>query len=109
MPKNPPMQHASAGEIKLLIEAGGDQTDWPRVRAMQQALVEQLADEEDGPLPPGWEDSIVLSTPEPKQDVHIRLDPAVLRWFKAQGPGYQTRINTVLRAFVEARTRKAGG
>jgi hypothetical protein len=27
----------------------------------------------------------------------------VLRWFKAQGPGYQTRINAVLRAFVETK------
>lgn len=26
--------------------------------------------------------------PEPKKDVHIRLDPALLRWFKAHGPGY---------------------
>jgi uncharacterized protein (DUF4415 family) len=44
-----------------------------------------------------------LAHPNRKQDVHIRLDPAVLRWFKAHGPGYQTRINAVLRAFVQAR------
>jgi uncharacterized protein (DUF4415 family) len=43
--------------------------------------------------------------PEPKQGVHIRLDRVVLRWFRAQGPGYQTRINAVLRAFVAARER----
>jgi hypothetical protein len=30
---------------------------------------------------------------------------AVLDWFKAQGAGYQTRINAVLRAFVHARQR----
>jgi uncharacterized protein (DUF4415 family) len=38
--------------------------------------------------------------------VHIRLDPIVLRWFKAHGPGYQTRINAVLRAFVEVRQKE---
>lgn len=72
---------------------------------MPQEEVECLADEEDGPLPEGWEKTIVLGIPEPKQDVHIRLDPMVLRWFKEQGPGYQTRINAVLRAFVEARVK----
>jgi uncharacterized protein (DUF4415 family) len=83
------------------------ETDWAKADAMPQEEVERLADEEDGPLTPGWEDSIVLGIPEPKQDVHIRLDPAVLRWFKAAGPGYQTRINAVLRAFVQASQRKA--
>jgi uncharacterized protein (DUF4415 family) len=62
-----------------------------------------MADEDDGPLLEGWEQTIVLGVPEPKQDVHIRLDPAVLRWFKSHGPGYQTRINEVLRAFVQAK------
>ena len=43
--------------------------------------------------------------PEPATPVHVRLDSQVLRWFKAKGPGYQTRINAVLRAFVKARQR----
>jgi len=38
----------------------------------------------------------------PKADVSLRVDQDVLEWFKAQGPGYQTRINTVLRAFRDA-------
>jgi uncharacterized protein (DUF4415 family) len=29
----------------------------------------------------------------------------VLAWFRAQGPGYQTRMNAVLRAYVEAQKR----
>jgi uncharacterized protein (DUF4415 family) len=41
-----------------------------------------------------------------KLPVGIRLDDDVLAWFKASGPGYQTRINTVLRRHVEAQ-RKA--
>jgi uncharacterized protein (DUF4415 family) len=32
----------------------------------------------------------------------LRIDAEVLEWFKAQGPGYQTRINAVLRAYREA-------
>ena len=34
--------------------------------------------------------------------VSLRVDQDVLAWFKAQGPGYQTRINSVLRAFRDA-------
>jgi uncharacterized protein (DUF4415 family) len=30
---------------------------------------------------------------EPRQSIHIRIDPDVLRWFKDRGPGYQTRVN----------------
>jgi uncharacterized protein (DUF4415 family) len=38
----------------------------------------------------------------PKASISLRLDQDVLEWFKRQGPGYQTRINAVLRAFRDA-------
>lgn len=38
----------------------------------------------------------------PKESISLRVDQDVLEWFKAQGPGYQTRINIVLRAFRDA-------
>ncbi len=38
----------------------------------------------------------------PKASISLRVDNDVLEWFKAQGPGYQSRINTVLRAFRDA-------
>ena len=37
-----------------------------------------------------------------KTSISLRVDADVLEWFKRQGPGYQTRINTVLRAFRDA-------
>jgi uncharacterized protein (DUF4415 family) len=37
-----------------------------------------------------------------KAAISLRLDADVLDWFKAQGAGYQTRINAVLRAYMEA-------
>ena len=37
-----------------------------------------------------------------KTSISLRVDQDVLEWFKAQGMGYQTRINTVLRAFRDA-------
>ncbi|HLF12652.1 MAG TPA: BrnA antitoxin family protein [Gammaproteobacteria bacterium] len=37
-----------------------------------------------------------------KASISLRIDADVLDWFKAQGVGYQTRINAVLRAYREA-------
>ena len=37
-----------------------------------------------------------------KTSISLRVDADVLAWFKARGPGYQTRMNEVLRAFMEA-------
>jgi uncharacterized protein (DUF4415 family) len=43
-----------------------------------------------------------LHPPPPKQQITIRVDADVLKWFRAQGEGYQTRINALLRAYMEA-------
>ena len=37
-----------------------------------------------------------------KAAISLRLDPEVLAWFRTQGPGYQTRMNAVLKAYMEA-------
>ena len=79
------------------------QTDWAKVDATTRDEIERQADADDGPLPEGWEAAVVLGIPGPKRGVYLRLDPDVLDWFKETGKGYQTRINKVLRAFVESR------
>jgi uncharacterized protein (DUF4415 family) len=43
-----------------------------------------------------------LPQPARKSAISLRLDPDVLDWFKTRGPGYQTRMNIVLRAYMEA-------
>jgi uncharacterized protein (DUF4415 family) len=45
---------------------------------------------------------------ELSRTITIRLDPAVYEWFRLPGPGYQTRINAVLRYYVRAQKAKAG-
>lgn len=37
-----------------------------------------------------------------KASISLRVDADVLEWFRSQGPGYQTKINAVLRAFKDA-------
>ena len=41
--------------------------------------------------------------PAPKKMLSLRIDSDLLAWFRAQGKGYQTEINTVLRAYVESK------
>lgn len=47
-----------------------------------------------------------LPEPERKKLISLRLDADVVAFFRAQGKGYQTRINSVLRAYMEAMTVK---
>jgi uncharacterized protein (DUF4415 family) len=49
--------------------------------------------------------SAELRMPQAKPSITIRLDPDILEWFKGQGKGYQTRINAVLRKYVEAQKK----
>jgi uncharacterized protein (DUF4415 family) len=46
-----------------------------------------------------------LKVVPPKTSVSLRIDADILEWFKAQGSGYQTRINVVLRAYRDAAGR----
>ena len=56
-------------------------------------------------LPADFWDSATLVVPEAKEPISLRVDRDVLTWFRSQGPGYQTRMNAVLRSFMEARRR----
>lgn len=48
-----------------------------------------------------------LTLPEPKDRLTIRVDHDVVRWLKKQGKGYQTRINAILRSYMEAQADDA--
>jgi uncharacterized protein (DUF4415 family) len=43
----------------------------------------------------------LVSWPPKKESITIRVDSDVLSWFKRQGTGYQTRINQVLRRYMD--------
>jgi uncharacterized protein (DUF4415 family) len=78
-------------------------TDWKRLDALQDEDI----DLSDAPeiTPEMFAKAVVrrgLKPPPGKQQITIRLDDDVLEWFRAQGKGYQTRINALLRAYMEA-------
>ena len=81
-----------------------DLTDWARLDAMTEEEIERnAADDPDNPpwTEEDWANARVV-WPQGKAPVTLRLDKDIIAWFKARGRGYQTRINAVLRAFVEA-------
>ncbi len=78
-------------------------TDWARVRAMREPDIALTAEH-----PEAATRHIVrgivrrgLEPVTPKAAISLRIDADVLAWFKAQGPGYQTRINAILRAYKD--------
>jgi len=72
-------------------------TDLKRLKAMSDKDI-NLDDIPE--LGDGFFKNAKLSSP-PKQAVTMRLDSDVLDWFKQQGKGYQTRINQLLRKYME--------
>jgi hypothetical protein len=65
-----------------------------------------VADDPDAPpLDLDWTQAR-LSLPPGKEAVTLRLDRDVLSWLRAQGKGYQTRINQVLRVWYNAARHK---
>ena len=42
-----------------------------------------------------------------KEQLTLRIDSDVVKWYRKQGPGYQTRINSLLRAYMEEHVRKS--
>ncbi len=53
-----------------------------------------------------WKSARVVM-PSGKTSVHLRLDRDVVEWFRSRGRGHLTRMNAVLRAYVEAEKRSA--
>ena len=74
-------------------------TDWPRLRREHAAGQEPAKETAEGDF--DWAKAAVIMPPA-KAAISLRLDTDVLAFFKAQGRGYQTRINAVLRSYMEA-------
>ena len=47
-----------------------------------------------------------IHLPRKKQLITLRLDPEVLEYFKSSGKGYQTKINAILKSYVEHHPRQ---
>lgn len=85
------------------------QTDWDRV----DKLRDEDIDFSDSPevTPEMFSKAVLRKGLKPvskKTQVTLRIDDDVLTWFKKQGKGYQTRINSLLKAYKEAHQKESG-
>ncbi|WP_438346815.1 BrnA antitoxin family protein [Methylorubrum populi] len=87
-------------------------TDWEALRAMPEAEIERMAAEDpDNPATDNshWAQATIY-VPNGKTSIHASFDRDVVAFFKEGGRGYQTRMNAVLRRYMEAQQgKKANG
>jgi uncharacterized protein (DUF4415 family) len=79
------------------IRAMKGQTDWD---ALSKNGDFEGPDEEDFEV--DWSRAVMVEN-FLKTPISLRVDPDVLEFFKSQGPGYQTRMNAVLRSYMNAK------
>jgi uncharacterized protein (DUF4415 family) len=86
----------------------GSRTDWARIRRQTDDEVDAAAAADPAwqDVPANWAEAAAAVMPQRKRALSIRLDEDVIDWFKERGPGYQTRINAVLRAFIEQQAKR---
>jgi uncharacterized protein (DUF4415 family) len=81
----------------------GTGTDWGKVRRRNAAAIHKgiSADTDLHVTDAEFWKSAKVVMPAPKEIVTMRLDADLLRWFR-QRRGYQTRINAILRAYMQS-------
>jgi uncharacterized protein (DUF4415 family) len=93
----------SAADLARLRARGEGRTDLARLRAKSAAELDHdiATDPDFRDVPKDWVATAQAVMPTPKRLLSLRIDDDIVEWFKQQGPGYQTRINAALRAFVQ--------
>jgi uncharacterized protein (DUF4415 family) len=96
-----------------MVDEGPKRLSIAEKRALNAPLVLDVADQADEPLTEGvspdhWTNA-VLPEQSRKKLISLRVDPEVLEFFKAQGPGYQTRMNAVLQAYMQVKKELGQG
>ena len=79
------------------------ETDYARLDAMtDEDIARAVAEDPDAaPLDIDWTQARLV-LPTGKENVTLRVDRDVLAWFRGTGKGFHTRMNAVLRAYMEA-------
>ncbi|HVH73720.1 MAG TPA: BrnA antitoxin family protein [Stellaceae bacterium] len=96
----------SAEELAEMRRRGETRSDWARAGATTDAEIEAqaAADPDEAGLDIDWR-TVSVELPKAKAAVHMRIDRDVLDFFRSTGKGYQTRINAVLKSYVEKMRR----
>lgn len=99
----------SVDELRAMRARGESRTDWQRVRALSEPDLDRaIAEDPDWKdVPPDWHESALPVSPkQPKKLISLRIDEDIVEFFRSHGPGYQTWMNAVLRAYVTAKRKE---
>lgn len=90
--------------MKKSSSSNPSRTDWARVRATKDRDIKTSVEHPEASVKHIVRGIVRhgLKPAGPKTSISLRIDADVLEWFKSKGPGYQTRMNAVLRAFKDA-------
>lgn len=91
----------TTAELRAMQKRGAIKSDW---KAAARRRLPSGRDPDDAMEEIDW---LTAELPKPRTKAHmtLRLDADVLGWFRAQGRGYQTRINAILRRYYEQHMR----
>jgi uncharacterized protein (DUF4415 family) len=78
-------------------------TDLSKVDAMSDEQVERLVAEDEHGIRPDWTRAKLI-LPHAKRSVHLRLEEDIVNFFKSSGRGHISRMQAVLKAYVNAHT-----
>jgi uncharacterized protein (DUF4415 family) len=92
----------SEAELQAMQAAGKTGSDW---KAAARKPIPDGGDPDDAMEPIEWA-TTELPMPRRKEHINLRIDADVLAFFRGQGRGYQTKINAVLRSYVEQLTMR---
>ena len=89
------------------LERRKSETEWAAVDALTDEQIEEAVRNDPDAVPFDFDwDNAVLVVPPKKRAISIRVDQDVLDLFKAEGTGYQRRMNAVLRSYMQGRGGK---
>lgn len=97
-------------ELKRKAARGESRTDVARIEAMSDKEAERnaAADMAAEGVAADWHKDAVPARGGPKVLTSMRMDPDLLEYYKGTGPGWQPRINAILRAYMNATKAKQG-
>jgi len=89
--------------VELKAKRAESRTDLGKVDAMSDEELERVIaeDEDERSLRPDWTRAKLI-LPRAKQSVHLRLEQDIIDFFKRRGRGHISRMQAVLKAYVDA-------
>jgi uncharacterized protein (DUF4415 family) len=94
-------------QLDEVVKKEGSRSDWEKAACMTDAEIEAsvASDPDEADMVMDW-DNAAVELPQPKAMLSMRVDRDILDYFRKTGKGYQTRINAVLRSYVEQKKRR---